>query len=132
LYVTLASLGAGLILSTVRWLVIDPLHHATGVARPAWDFGTLQGKLGEFQLLVESHYRYYQFYANSLVALVMLYATWRWRNSPDDVSGWDAGFAMVAFVLWMGSRDTLRKYYVRGNALLAASKHAANERQTNA
>ena len=34
LYVTLASVAAGLTVSTVRWAVIDTIHHWTGLTQP--------------------------------------------------------------------------------------------------
>ena len=60
MYVTLASLGTGLTVSGVRWLIIDSIHHLTGLTRPAWRFGNLDDKLQGFLTLNEGHYRYYQ------------------------------------------------------------------------
>ena len=71
LYVTLASLVAGLTVSAIRWAVIDTLHHATGLKPPQWEFANLDDRLQGFHGLVENHYRYYQFYANGLVALII-------------------------------------------------------------
>lgn len=53
LYVTLASVGTGITVSTVRWAVIDSLHHWTGIRRPPWDDSKLQDKLEAYQALVE-------------------------------------------------------------------------------
>ena len=64
MYVTLASLAAGVTVSAVRWAIIDHLHHATGIVPPAWKFANLEGKLQGYLTLIENHYRYYQFYAN--------------------------------------------------------------------
>ena len=61
MYVTLASLAAGVSVSAVRWAIIDHLHHATGVVPPVWKFANLEGKLQGYLTLVENHYRYYQF-----------------------------------------------------------------------
>ena len=63
MYVTLASLAAGVTVSAVRWAFIDQLHHATGIVPPAWKFANLEGKLQGYLTLIENHYRYYQFYA---------------------------------------------------------------------
>src|SRR5947209_5196133 len=41
LYVTLASVVAGLTVSTVRWLIIDVVHHQTGLRPPPRDFARL-------------------------------------------------------------------------------------------
>jgi hypothetical protein len=63
LYVTLASIAAGLTASTVRWLIVDTLHHWTGIRQPRWDFSRLQANVGAFDVLIEIHYKFYQFYA---------------------------------------------------------------------
>ena len=44
LYVTLASLVAGLTVSAVRWAIIDSFHHATGLKPPSFEFSTLDLK----------------------------------------------------------------------------------------
>jgi len=69
LYVALASLGCGMTASLFRWLLVDTLHHRTGVTRPVLDETKLPERLAAFDYLVENHYRYYQFYGNSAVAL---------------------------------------------------------------
>lgn len=127
-YVTLASMAVGLIISTVRWAVVDRVYHALGVTEPTWDFSRFAGRVDAFGALVENHYRYYQFYANMLVALAFTYLVRRlgggFTNQP---LGWvDVGYLSLAVVLVIGSRDTLRKYYVRAGALLQASKNRAS------
>ena len=106
----------------VRWAVIDTIHHGTGVRLPPWDFSRLQERLGAYQLLVELHYKHYQYAANMLVAVVFAYVAF--RSSP---SGWatgvgmtDVGFVLVCVVLFLGSRDALRKYYRRAGELLSS------------
>ena len=71
MYVTLASLAAGVTVSAVRWATIDQLHHATGIRPPAWKFVNLEGKLQGYRTLIENHYRYYQFYSNMFVAAAL-------------------------------------------------------------
>lgn len=118
LFATLASIGAGLTLSTVRWLVIDTLHHRTGVTAPVWDFSTLPGKLAEFDLLNEQHYRYYQAYGNLVVALIALVVI-GWMGPASGVSvGSSIGLLSLSGLFLIGSRDALRKYYSRVEGLL--------------
>ncbi len=63
LYLTVASLAAGMTVSAVRWAVIDTLHARTGLPPPKLDFSLLGGNVEAFVLLIEIHYRHYQFYA---------------------------------------------------------------------
>lgn len=124
LYVTLASVAAGLCASTLRWLVIEAIHHRTGVAPPQWDFGQLHNRIDAFRTIVEHQYRYHQFYGNSLVSLVLV---WGVRSAKGDWSAprfWAEStlFALLIGICFAGSRDTLRKYYDRTSQLLAQSK----------
>lgn len=112
---TMEAMAAGLTISTVRWLVIDRLHHRTGVRPPAWDFALLEKKVAAFELLVEGHYRYYKFYANMVVALLCAYA------ARAGSLGW-AGLAywLLSGLFFVASRDSLRRYYERAGRLLGA------------
>jgi len=110
---TLEAIAAGLTVSTLRWLVIDTFHHRSGVRPPHWDFARLAGGAAAFEILVDIHYRYYKFYANMVVALVVAYATGGYALGWGSLSYW---FLAVLFLL--GSRDALRKYYFRAGQLL--------------
>ena len=118
LYSTLAAVLAGLLCSTVRWLLLDTLHAKTGLRRPKWDFRQLQSKLGAYTLLEENHYRFYQFYGNSLVAWLIGYGCWRQATATGLLNWADGGLVAGAALLYLGSRDTLRKYYERVHVLL--------------
>jgi hypothetical protein len=129
LYSTVASLATGLTVSTVRWLVIDPLHHATGIRQPNRDYAKLDTRVGAYELLTDYHYKFYQFYSNMLVSLCWVYGTWRATHSTN-VGLAEIGFLLLAIVFYLGSRDTLRKYYERTGQLLSgepAGSHAAGE-----
>ena len=120
LYVTLASVAAGLTVSTIRWMTVDKIHHVTGVARPSWDFTRLQEHATAFDLLNESHYRFYQFYANMTVALFFADAMRHCfpATGQATVDALDGFVAVLIVVFFAGSRDTLSKYYDRGGQLL--------------
>ena len=119
LYVTVASVAVGLTVSAVRWAMIDTLHHSTGVAQPDWDFAKLRESVVGFNVLNELYYRYYQFYANMLVAVLLLYFGRRAASGWASPVDWeDAGFAVIELILFAGSRDTLVKYYRRTEQLL--------------
>ncbi|MCC7316598.1 MAG: hypothetical protein IT419_17545 [Planctomycetes bacterium] len=130
LYVTIASLAAGMFASSLRWLALDSLHHRTGIKPPSWDFSQLQSNLAAYGLLVDFHYRYYQFNANTFIAVALAYLVrlsggCRWCGG----AGWvDFGFVIVEVVLFATSRDTLRKYYARVSQVLAASDSSRKEK----
>ncbi len=120
MFVTLASVAAGVTVSTMRWLVIDTIHHWTGIQQPHWDFAQLQDNVGAYNVLNDIHYKFYLFHANGLISLLFVYAARRMHYGMFTAPvGWfDLGFAFVAFVLFIGSRDVLRKYYARVSHLL--------------
>jgi hypothetical protein len=126
LYVTVGSLAAGLVVSTVRWAVIDTLHHRTGIREPQWDFARLQENISAFNVLVEIHYRYYQFYGGMLTALAFVYVARRlvigFWSTP--IGSAEVGFLLLEWMFWAGSRDTLRKYYKRVGCMLVAESNA--------
>ena len=61
LYVTIASVASGLTVSSVRWLIIDAIHHRTGIRQPQWDFSRLQENITAYRTLVEIHYHFGSF-----------------------------------------------------------------------
>jgi len=123
LYVTLGSTAAGLIVSAVRWFLLDRLFHRTGIPEPTWQFAHLQDRLASFETLVEYHYRYYQFYSNTLIALTFTYVSWlvRFPRGPRLA---DLGIVLIGLVLFFGSRDTLSKYYTRTSMLIPGAARA--------
>lgn len=124
LYVTAASVVAGMILNALRWAVIDTAHHATGLLRPVWNDALLADRLPAFERLVEDHFRYYQFYGNT--ALAGLFAAAAWQASPHTIGApsllLPVVFIVLEFTLVLASRDALRRYYRRTGVLLALSE----------
>lgn len=117
LFVTLASVAAGMTASAVRWATIDRLHHWTGIEKPAWDDSKLPERLEAFEALVEAHYRYYQFHSNTLVAMLFSYAAWRPSLGGRPVAS-DVGIVFLSAIFFAVSRDNLRRYYGRAVVLL--------------
>ncbi|MEZ5940623.1 MAG: hypothetical protein R3C18_04475 [Planctomycetaceae bacterium] len=118
LYVTLASVAMGMTISTVRWLIIDRVHHWTGIRQPPWDFSRLSDRTEAFQTLIEIHYRYYQWYSNCCVAIA-LSAILRWWAVGFSITEF-AGTVVLIALFTIASRDTLRKYHLRVEGLLGA------------
>ncbi len=117
LHVALASLAVGLTVSAVRWALIDTIHHHTGVPLPAFDFSQLQEKLDAFQMAVEHYYKYYQFYANMFVAIALASLLAHGMGSRWYLTGYLA-IGGLELVLFIASRDSLRRYYRRSGQLL--------------
>ena len=124
MYVTLASVAAGVTVSTVRWAVIDTIHRWTGLPQPHWDFSRLQDNVAAYNVLNEIHYKFYQFHGNLLIALFFVYVARRVHfGFLAEPLGWvDLGCLLLSVILFVGSRDTLRKYYVRVSQLLGSGR----------
>ena len=120
LYLTVTSLAVGMIVTAFRWVLIDLLHAVTGLRPPKLDFSRLSGKVDAFSLLIEIHFRHYQFYSNMIVATAIAYACYRiqigrfWSVGLPDLA-----FAVLETIFFITSRDTLRKYYLRTQQLLS-------------
>ena len=118
-FVALATLLAGMFVSALRWLIVDTLHHLTGLRRPEWDDANLSQNLPAFSVIVENHYRYYQCNANLAIAFACVYIAWRVQQPP--FAPWaDEAFLLIEFLFLATSRDNLRKYYARSSRLLGS------------
>ncbi|MBS0204494.1 MAG: hypothetical protein JSS49_16440 [Planctomycetes bacterium] len=130
LYVTVAAVATGLLVSTIRWMTVDRIHHVTGIPMPNWDFAKLGNSLSAFELLVSAHYRFYQWHANMLVAIAFAFFSFAVVSPLQGLLGFEIAisFIVVEIVLWLGSRDTLRKYYERTAKLVNGySEHAEED-----
>jgi hypothetical protein len=119
IYAILAATTAGMVVSCFRWFLIDPIHTWTGVAKPPFNAEALEENPGAFNYLVESHYRYYQFYANTLIAVIWTYLIYRsLQLSPHLGIGTDIAALILSVILFAGSRDALCKYRTRSKQLV--------------
>jgi hypothetical protein len=124
LYVTLASLALGLIISAVRWAVIDQILRRYYFRRhrkhlPKIDFAKLgdPNKFAVFQQANENHYRYYQYYSNTLVAIVVGFLVYQFRSTEwAPVLVWVI-FGALTVVLFLASKDCLFKYHERASEI---------------
>lgn len=108
LFALLASAALGTGFSTIRWLIVDPLVGLTTkkTARPT--FENLKNAHEVLRLLIESHYRFYQFHGNVMVAAIIAMLC-RWYvigfSGPECTL-----LGLVLVLLFLGARDTKVKY----------------------
>ena len=131
LYVTVASVAAGMTASAVRFHVIDRIHHWTGIRHPAWDFSKLQQSIAAYDVLIDIHYNYYKFHANSLVSLLVLYVARQSGVRHWSLDAEDMLFLLLAVIFFGTSRDNLRKYYTRVAKLLGTEENAAADQASD-
>jgi hypothetical protein len=124
LYVTLASLALGLIISAIRWVFVDHglrryYFLSRGKPLSEIDFSKLSSpdKFALFQGLNENHYRYYQYYSNSLVAIVLGSLVYLIRGHAN--ASWSIWLIVVALILILlaASKDCLFKYHERASEI---------------
>lgn len=122
LYVTVGSVAAGMSANATRWAILDTIHHYTGLVRPAWDDALLHERVVAYEWLVENHYRHYQFYGNTLFAVIFAYLCWQGSLVGLGYEfGWlDSTIGVLSLILAAGSRSTLARYYRRSESLLGS------------
>jgi len=118
LYALLAATAAGMIVSCFRWFLVDQILLMTGVERPRFNAQALEQNPSAFNYLIENHYRYFQFYANTFVAVIWTYFIYRSHSTSSHLTfGSDAGVMLLCAVLFAGSRDALGKFRTRSRLL---------------
>jgi hypothetical protein len=116
LFMFLASLAIGLVVSGVRALSIDRLLRCKWLGKYAVEQLSLDwAKLHHDDLPVlltirDNSYRYYQFYSNALVALVFATVARWYAQVPSLKFSVRAGIATVLLVLLLSARDSLKSY----------------------
>lgn len=106
---------AGLVVSTVRWMILDTVHGWTGIRRPEFDYARLEQNIRAFDLLVRHHYVYYKSNGNMLIAISFAYLGRRiavgfWATPLNWI---DVACFLLGSLLFLASRDNLRNYYRR-------------------
>ena len=139
LYATLASLAIGLLISAIRWFFVDHLlsfcggrvNALSGLRRPYLNLSSLSNKdvLAAYNGAVENHYRYYQYYSNSLVAGIIGFGSYAFvRSALLSRLSILAGF--VSLILLCASGDSLSRYYRAASQILNTSaKGEANDKR---
>ena len=113
LYSTLASLALGLLISAMRWLIIDHLLEWQGINGKGLQYKKLNDKdaLAAYQAVIANHYRYYQYYSNSLVAIAGAFSAYVFEKGSAVRWYVYLVFALLLVVLFCASYDALQKMY---------------------
>lgn len=112
LYATIASLAVGLLIDAVRAAVIDEIFYRfLGLELPTIKSSKLKDKdiLAAFSAIIDNHYRYYQYYANSFIAVAAAFAAYAIiKGSPSNLIML-AIAAMLGILLYV-AYDQLRSF----------------------
>ena len=120
LYVTLASLACGLVISAFRGTIFDNLlYWLHCLDRPDINYSALRTKdtLVAFQSAIENHYRYYQYYSHSLIAVVAAFVYHLVVEKSIQPLSLSVTIAAVSLVLLFASRNELKRFNERANRI---------------
>jgi hypothetical protein len=108
--VLVASLGAGMIVSGLRWMTVDRLFAHCGLPRPTYDYAAVMQPehAPAFQRARDSFYRHYQFYANTAVALIAAFVGWS-VHAGSVSACWGAMVVGLILALGFCAYDCLSK-----------------------
>jgi hypothetical protein len=142
IYLLIVSIGLGVLISGLRYFTIDTLlrwssgRYKIGCKLPAISYANLAGKQAEYTGLIENYYKFYQFYANSLVALIItfvLIATTENKifDFPSDTSYPYFTDLFISGLLFFSANDSFKKYCKNTEELLKAKGTANDKRSTS-
>jgi hypothetical protein len=116
------------LISAIRWALVDQLFEKSGMLkRPPLDLSSLANKdvLAAFNGTVENHYRYYQYYANTFVAVAIAFIYYVLNVLKCDLrySSLTVYVVFIELILFLASRDSLSKYYMAATQILKGEAH---------
>jgi len=136
LFVVLASLGLGVFVSGVRYFLFDKFLLRWGVPKQVSDeeeaARTDALTQAVYEDLRDQFYRYYQFYANTAVALVFALVLWWFGGGlaalPGSKRAAVLSGAVVALVfLYFSARDSITKFRNKKATLLSRSQQERSD-----
>jgi hypothetical protein len=118
LYATLASLAVGLVINATRWVFVQEilLYGVTRLPRARINYGGLTDKnvLAAFNGAIENNYRYYQYYSNAFVSIVLSLACYLTYGGGTQKSAAVWVLASVAAgILFVACRNELAAFNKR-------------------
>lgn len=108
----LIAVGVGIIINAISAAVIRPLIHKSGVKNQPHLVErkyTIED-MHKYNHLVETTFRFHQFYSNTLVAVVLLAPVWLVWPLQDNILR-NASLLLVVAVLFHTARNSLRNFY---------------------
>jgi hypothetical protein len=126
--ISLASLAVGMLISAVRFVVVDCFLFRPLLKRsPKIHFSKLRDKdaLELFLAVVENHYRYFQYYSNTLVAVVGAFVAYLFWGASRATCGLWIGVLLLFAILLFASYDCLRKYNERAAEIVSDNSTVA-------
>jgi len=120
LFVLVASIGVGVFLSGIRHLFFDRFLLKDLGRPPQLDQKKRKDLEGPYQSLKEDHYRFYQFYSNTAVALPIAFLFWVVTQSPAQARAIVVGVVllMAVAILYVSARHCLARYREKQRDLL--------------
>lgn len=121
LLTTLASLASGLVVSALRWMILDSLFLLCGVTKTQLEFSKLSDAniYQAFIGIVENHYRYYQYYSNAFISILVAAFLYVIASNTKSLShGIWIALIIILFSLFLGALDSLTKYHKRASKIL--------------
>jgi hypothetical protein len=115
LFATIASLALGLIVSAFRLAIFDwSLYKLTRLKRPRINSSKLKNKdtLEAWSAIIENHYRYYQYYANCVVAIAAAFGSYLVVKGPPAAQI-SVLVVVTLIVLGWAAREELRSFNER-------------------
>ena len=135
LFIVIASSGTGVFLSGVRWYVLEWLiKRGVSTKHDTSKRGETQTEL-VYQNMRQQHYDFYLFYSNTLVALVVLWASWLPSQLPI-LTAWPFSWATAkpivvtmlgvaaGWVLYASAKDAYKRYQKKRTAVLELAPKA--------
>ena len=108
----LIAVGVGIIINAISAALIRPVIHLSHVHPPDDPVErkyTIED-MHKYNHLVETTFRFHQFYSNTLVAVVLLAPVWLVRPLQDNFLR-NASLLLVVGVLFYTARNSLRNFY---------------------
>lgn len=118
LFVLLGSLTLGVIISGLRWATVNPVMGALGLQKPEITVAELFQRPGDepvkiLQTVNQGYYRYYQFYANILISVILtgILLAMSWRATWTEWIIASGAFAALVGILLGSAYDSLNRFY---------------------